>query len=104
VQRFVIAVSVVLAAAGLAIGVVALSHKRSPRTVPEVGRASISQLRGLMTEGDVRALFGAPQTMFRDNAEAQCWAYSAAYEVRMCFGPKRRLAWWATNLPQLAGQ
>jgi hypothetical protein len=52
-----------------------------------------------MSQDDVRALLGTPATVFRDNPRAQCWAYHTPYEVRMCFGPKRRLAWWATNVP-----
>ncbi len=97
VQRILVAASVVVAAAALVVAVVALREARQRQMLGGAGRASVSQLHGLMTQDDVRTLLGQPQTIFRDNARAQCWAYSAPYEVRICFGPKRRLAWWSAS-------
>jgi outer membrane protein assembly factor BamE (lipoprotein component of BamABCDE complex) len=99
-QRVIAGAAALLAAAALIVAVVALREARSrPPTYAGLGAASISQLRGLMTQDEVRALLGQPQNVFRDNARAQCWAYGSPYTVRTCFGPKRRLAWWATNVP-----
>lgn len=89
-----------ISSAALVVAVVALRHTRHDKgTYAEVAAASIARLHGLMSQDDVRALLGTPATVFRDNPRAQCWAYHTPYEVRMCFGPKRRLAWWATNVP-----
>jgi hypothetical protein len=52
-----------------------------------------------MTPVEVRRSFGEPDEVFRNNPRALCWAYHAPYEVRMCWGPKRRSAWIATNVP-----
>src|SRR5712691_757117 len=96
-----IGASLLLAFAALIVAVVALREARNePNTYAGVGAASIARLQGLMTQDEVRALLGTPATVFRDNPRAQCWAYHSPYEVRMCFGPKRHLAWWASNVPQ----
>ena len=95
-----IGISMVLATGALIIAVVALRQAHSkPATYAEVGAASVAKLRGLMTQDQVRTILGTPAVVFRDNPRAQCWAYHSPYEVRMCFGAKRRLAWWASNVP-----
>jgi hypothetical protein len=96
-----IGASLLLASAALIVAVIALREPRNePKTYAEVFAVSVGRLHGLMSENDVRAVLGAPATVYRDNPQAHCWAYTAPYEVRMCFGPKRRLAWWASNVPQ----
>ena len=99
-QRAMIATAMVLAASALIVAILALrqAHNESA-TYADVGAASVAKLRGLMTEDEVRGILGTPAVVFRDNPRAQCWAYHSPYEVRMCFGPKRRLAWWASNVP-----
>ena len=99
-QRTLVGGSVLLASAALIVAVVALREARNPPTTyAGIGASSISQLHGLMTQDEVRALLGQPNTVFRNNTQAECWAYSSPFTVRMCFGPKRRLAWWASNVP-----
>ena len=99
-QRAMIGTSMVLAAGALIVAIVALRQAHNePATYAEVGAASVAKLQGLMTQDDVRAVLGTPAVVFRDNPRAQCWAYHSPYEVRMCFGPKRRLAWWSSNVP-----
>lgn len=52
-----------------------------------------------MTRREVIMRLGLPDRIFRRNPRAECWAYEGPYEVRMCFGAKRRLAWVAHNIP-----
>lgn len=107
VQRSVLAVCLLLSLTALAAAVVALLRapdaplSRAPTRFDAEVRLPhpLSELRGLMSQGDVRALLGAPKGVFRDSERAQCWVYSTPYKVRMCFGPKRQLAWWATDAP-----
>jgi outer membrane protein assembly factor BamE (lipoprotein component of BamABCDE complex) len=99
-ERLTSAIALMLAAAALIVAVIALrSTNKEERTYAGLGAASIAQLHGLMTQEQVRSLLGTPATVYRDNARAQCWAYHSPYDVRMCFGPRRRLAWWASNVP-----
>ncbi len=92
--------SLLLSATALAVAVVGLREGRDPLpSHAELGAAAVSQLRGLMSQDEVRGLLGAPESVFRDNPRAQCWAYNTPYSVRLCFGAKRRLAWWATDAP-----
>lgn len=93
--------SVLLASVALIVAVLALREARDERpTYGEVAATSVAQLGGAMTPDDVRALLGTPATIIRDNPHALCWAYHLPYEVHLCFGPKRHLAWWASNVPQ----
>jgi hypothetical protein len=52
-----------------------------------------------MTPAQVRAWFGEPDVVFRDNPRALCWSYATPYKVRMCWGPKRKAAWISHNVP-----
>jgi len=56
-------------------------------------------LEGLMTRDQVVAALGLPDQVFRKNPRAECWAYRSPYSIRLCFGPKRRLAWWSGSTP-----
>jgi hypothetical protein len=101
IERLAIAVAIVLAGGALIVAVIALrSAEEKQTTYAGLGAASIGQLHGLMSQDEVRSLLGAPASVYRDNPRAQCWAYHSPYEVRMCFGQKRRLAWWASNVPR----
>lgn len=62
-----------------------------------------------LTRADVKALIGAPDSIYRNNPRAECWAYEAPgggsgrerpYEVQMCFGPRRHLAWLGYSGPR----
>jgi hypothetical protein len=100
-ERLAIIIAIVLAGGALIVAVIALrSGDNEQPTYAELGAASIGQLHGLMSQDDVRSLLGTPASVYRDNPRAQCWAYHSPYEVRMCFGQKRRLAWWASNVPR----
>jgi hypothetical protein len=52
-----------------------------------------------MTPDKVRESFGEPDEVFRNNPRALCWAYTTPYEIRMCWGPKRKAAWISHNIP-----
>ncbi len=52
-----------------------------------------------MTPRDVRQLLGEPAQVFRNNPRALCWSYATPYEIRMCWGPKRKAAWISHNIP-----
>ena len=99
-QRIALAGSVMLSIAALVVAVLALHDRRHQSgTYAEVGAASVAELHRLISQDEVRAILGTPASVFRSNSRAQCWAYNSPFEVRMCFGPKRRLAWWASNVP-----
>jgi hypothetical protein len=62
-----------------------------------------------VTRHEVRSIIGPPDSIYRNNPRAECWAYSAPgggtgreqpYEVQICFGPKRNLAWMAAGGPR----
>lgn len=69
------------------------------RVAPRFERAPLP-LRGLMTRQEVVAAIGLPDEVFRKNPRAECWAYTGPYSVRLCFGAKRRLAWWSVSIPR----
>jgi hypothetical protein len=96
-MRGLVGIALVLASAALVLAVV--HESRDVHSYADAWAGSVHKLRPLISQNDVRALLGDPQTVFRDNARAQCWEYTTRMRVRMCFGPKRRLAWWATNVP-----
>jgi hypothetical protein len=52
-----------------------------------------------MTPAQVRAWFGEPDAVFRNNPRALCWSYATPYKVRMCWGAKRKAAWISHNVP-----
>ena len=111
----------VASAAALAIAVVALAVALMAwQRADDEGRPpgvlstrSILTLRSEManrklTREDVIEVIGWPASIYRDNPRAECWAYEAPgggsgreqpYELQMCFGPKRYLAWLAYSGP-----
>jgi hypothetical protein len=107
--------SLAVAAAALVVAVVALGRANNRPAPPGVlSDASIVKLRSQLghrklTRDDVREILGSPASIYRDNPRAECWAYEAPgggsgreqpYEVTMCFGPKRHLAWLAYGGPR----
>jgi hypothetical protein len=52
-----------------------------------------------MTPDQMRQLLGEPAQVFRSNPRALCWSYDRPYEIRMCWGPKRKAAWISHNIP-----
>jgi hypothetical protein len=89
-----------VASVSLVIAIVALREVREVRqsSKAEVSPSSIG-IEGLMSRAEVIAVLGTPDRVFRRNPRAECWAYDGPYEIRMCFGPKRRLAWFSHNIP-----
>jgi hypothetical protein len=89
----------------LVVAVAALREAREanePPTYAEITGAAVRQFQAAgsrMTPAEVLRLLGKPDEVFRDNPRALCWRYSAPYEIRMCWGPKRRQAWIAHDIP-----
>ena len=52
-----------------------------------------------MAPDEVRQLLGKPAQVFRNNPRALCWSYVMPYEIRMCWGAKRKAAWISHNIP-----
>ena len=115
--RALAATAAVFATAAFVIAVAAY-HRASER--PSVGVLSEASIRHLwhaaaherLTREDVRVYIGNPASIYRDNPRAECWAYSAPgggsgteppYQIQMCFGPKRHLAWLAYSGPKHLG-
>jgi hypothetical protein len=111
--RLGVAAALVLSTAALVVAALALVESRgepnevasTPTSVggwtayaPLHERAPVA-LEGLMTREQVVAVLGLPDDVFRKNARAECWAYTSPYAIRLCFGPKRRLAWWSVTTP-----
>jgi hypothetical protein len=99
-MKLAVGVALVVSTASLVLAVVALREARDDgETSPEALGLGIG-LDGFMTRRQVVMQLGLPDRVFRRNPRAECWAYEGGlYEVRMCFGPKRRLAWHAHNIP-----
>ena len=100
------AASLVIAAAALTLAVVALKTARTPDESPtyaEISAAAVEQFTqagNRMTPSEVLRLLGQPTEVYRNNPRALCWRYTVPYEIRMCWGPKRRQAWIADNIPR----
>jgi hypothetical protein len=60
---------------------------------------AFGEVRNRMTPDEVRELFGEPAEVFRNNPRALCWSYATPYEIRMCWGAKRKAAWISHNIP-----
>ena len=99
------AVALVTAVAALAVAVVALHDARKakgPGTYAEITAAGVREFTAAgnrMTPAQVLRLLGKPDAVYRNNPSALCWRYTAPYLIEMCWGPKRRQAWIATNIP-----
>jgi hypothetical protein len=73
-------------------------------TLGEIQAAAIERFTesgNRMTPTQVLRLLGQPDEVFRNNPRALCWSYAAPYQIRMCWGPKRRMAWIAYETPDL---
>lgn len=115
VMKLAMAAALLLSVASLALAAVALvrdSDAAPARTVarqPNSPWASYAPLRlpvkldGLISREQVIAAIGLPDEVFRKNPRAECWAYEGPYTLRLCFGPKRRLAWWSGSIPSDTG-
>ena len=91
-----------VAVTALAVAVAALRETRDVPTQAEITAAGVGTFvrsGNRMTPPQVLRLLGEPDDVFRNNARALCWRYSGPYEIRMCWGPKRRAAWIAHNIP-----
>ena len=83
----------------------ALRESRQRPDVPTAGEIQLAGVKALtsardgMTPAQARGLLGQPTEVFRDNARALCWRYDTPYEVRMCWGPKRRSPWVSVQVP-----
>ena len=100
IGRLLAACALVVALVALAVSIAAMREARRTPTSSEVGAASIARFSDLMgqrgiTREQVREILGSPQAVFRRNPRAECWAYTTPAPARMCFGPKRHLAWAA---------
>ena len=105
VAKGVIAVAVLTAVAALAVAIAALREARQterPATYAEITAAAVRQFTASgnrMTPVQVLRLLGEPAAVYRNNPRALCWRYTAPYVIEMCWGPKRRRAWIAHNIP-----
>jgi|SRR5215218_9593689 len=95
----------VLSLLALLIAGSALYEARQPSATPSAGDIQAEGVRQFigagnqMTPTEVLQLLGKPTQVFRNNPRALCWRYDAPYEIRMCWGPKRKQAWISTNIP-----
>jgi hypothetical protein len=105
VAKTVIGVTLLLAVAALAVAVAAFREARDANEAPTYAAITAAAVRQFgedgnrMTPAQVLRLLGKPDEVYRDNPRALCWRYAAPYEIRMCWGPKRRAAWIAHNIP-----
>jgi hypothetical protein len=101
-MKLAVAAALLVSAASLILAVVALREARDDGQAFADSQAEAGiGLDGLMTRRQVVMRLGLPDRVFRRNPRAECWAYEGggSYEVRMCFGAKRRLAWHSYNIP-----
>jgi hypothetical protein len=100
VSKAVSGFALLVAVAALAVAVAAFREAREVPTQAEITEAAVEtflQSGNQMTPAQVLRLLGKPHEVFRNNPRALCWRYSAPYEIRMCWGPKRRQAWIAVS-------
>jgi hypothetical protein len=105
VRRVLTLVPLVVSVLALGIAVAALHEAGQPSPTPSVAEIQAAGVREFtaagnrMTPTEVLQLLGKPTAVYRNNPNALCWRYDAPYEIRMCWGPKRKQAWIATNIP-----
>jgi hypothetical protein len=106
VAKVLTGLALLIAVAALALAVAALREVRQadePPTYAEITASGVHEFLAAgnqMTPAQVLGLLGKPDEVYRDNPRALCWRYTAPFEIRMCWGPKRRQAWIATNTPR----
>lgn len=89
------------AALVLAIALALRERQADRQSAPSLAAAVrwFTASRNRMTPEQVRLLFGPPTEVYRDNPRALCWRYRAdGTWAEMCWGPKRRSAWIASNV------
>jgi hypothetical protein len=95
-----------VALAALIVAVAAFREARTtdtPPTFAEIAAAGVTEFTSAgnrMTPVEVRMLLGEPTEVYRNNPRALCWRYTAPYEIKMCWGPKRQQAWISDNIPR----
>jgi hypothetical protein len=104
VAKALSAAALLVAVAALAIAVAALREARQTETptYAAITAAAVREFQAAgnrMTPAQVLRLLGKPDDVYRNNPSALCWRYTAPYAIEMCWGPKRRQAWIATNIP-----
>jgi hypothetical protein len=98
--------ALLLAVAAIAVAIAAFREARQANQRPtyaEITAAGVRELQAAgnrMTPAQVLQLLGKPDQVYRNNPRALCWRYTAPFEIRMCWGPRRRQAWIATNMPR----
>jgi hypothetical protein len=103
--KALIAASLLMAVAALALAITALHEAREanePTTVAEITAAGVREFTeagNRMTPAQVVQLLGKPDQVYRNNPRALCWRYIVPYTIEMCWGPKRQQAWIAHNIP-----
>jgi hypothetical protein len=104
--KALIAASLLMAVAALAVAIAALHEAREPNeptTIAEITAAGVREFTeagNRMTPAQVVKLLGKPDQVYRNNPRALCWRYIVPYTIEMCWGPKRRQAWIAHNIPR----
>ena len=95
----------VLSVAALVVASSALYEARGTSEPPSAGDIQAAGVQEFMAAGnqmtpdEVLQLLGRPTEVYRNNPRALCWRYDGAYEIRMCWGLKRKQAWISTNIP-----
>jgi hypothetical protein len=104
--KALIAASLLMAVAALAVAIAALHEAREPNeptTIAEITAAGVREFTeagNRMTPAQVVKLLGKPDQVYRNNPRALCWRYIVPYTIEMCWGPKRQQAWIAHNIPR----
>jgi hypothetical protein len=83
--------------AGFVVGLLALDAARDAKHQPLYAEAVADAFDSIdtgMTQQQVVNRIGFPQQALR-----QCWTYESAYRIKLCFGPKRRVATIEKNTP-----
>lgn len=93
---------IALAVLGLALALGAANALRDPDELATEGQLTAAALADFSageekTPERMLALLGEPDQVFRSNPRALCWRYTAPYEIRMCWGPKRQQPWIAQS-------
>jgi hypothetical protein len=105
VTKASVGAGLLLSAAALVVAIAAFRETRQanvPPTDAEIAAAAVREFQAAgnrMTPAQVLRLLGEPDQVYRNNPRALCWRYMAPYVIEMCWGPKRRRAWIAHNIP-----
>lgn len=97
-RRWALSAVVALGIVAVVVAVIVVSKPTEKERMAEAV-AEFSESRNRMTPDEVRRSFGDPDEVFRNNPRALCWAYHSPYQIRMCWGPKRKAAWIGHNVP-----